>query len=87
MSVVAVIPADDAGLVKPKALVEVRQAARETIATPDGRAALAAELQDHVRTRLSKHKYPRWVEFVDDLPKNDRGKVDKKRLIEQERLR
>ena len=30
--------------------------------------------------RLSKHKYPRWVVFVDDLPKNDRGKVDKKTL-------
>ena len=26
--------------------------------------------------RLSKHKYPRWIVFVDDLPKNDRGKVD-----------
>jgi acyl-coenzyme A synthetase/AMP-(fatty) acid ligase len=85
VSVVAVIPAEDAGLVKPKALVEVRASARDRIATPEGRAALAGELQDHVRTRLSKHKYPRWVEFVDDLPKNDRGKVDKKRLIEQEK--
>ncbi len=85
VSVVAVIPADDAGLVKPKALVEVRQAVRERIATPDGRAALASELQEHVRARLSKHKYPRWVEFVDDLPKNDRGKVDKKALIAQQK--
>jgi len=34
---------------------------------------------------LSKHKYPRWVVFVDDLPKNDRGKVDKKSLIEREK--
>jgi benzoate-CoA ligase family protein len=88
VSVVAVIPATDrgdaGGLVKPKALVEVRQSARDRIATPDGRAALAEELKDHVRARLSKHKYPRWVEFVDDLPKNDRGKVDKKALMERE---
>ena len=87
VSVVAVIPADDAGLVKPKALVEVRPSARERLATPEARAALASELQDHVRARLSKHKYPRWVEFVDDLPKNDRGKVDKKRLIELEKTK
>ena len=49
------------------------------------RRALAAELKAHVQARLSKHKYPRWVVFVDDLPKNDRGKVDKKTLIEREK--
>ena len=37
-----------------------------------------------MRERLSKHKYPRWVVFVDDVPKNDRGKVDKKTLKERE---
>ena len=87
VSVVAVIPADDAGLVKPKALIEVRASARDRIATPAAAAQLAAELQEHVRTRLSKHKYPRWVEFVADLPKNDRGKVDKKTLIEAQKKR
>jgi len=46
---------------------------------------LRAELQEHVKARLSKHKYPRWVVFVDDLPKNDRGKVDKKFLVEREK--
>src|SRR5208282_3757635 len=30
---------------------------------------LAAELQQHVRKRLSLHAYPREVEFVDELPK------------------
>jgi acyl-CoA synthetase (AMP-forming)/AMP-acid ligase II len=38
-----------------------------------------------VQGKLSKHKYPRWVVFVDDLPKNDRGKVDKKTLGEREK--
>jgi len=46
---------------------------------------LANELKAHVQGKLSKHKYPRWVVFVDDLPRNDRGKVDKRQLIERER--
>jgi benzoate-CoA ligase family protein len=80
VSVAAVIPGDDAGLVKPKAVVVLRPEARER----DLRA-LADELKAHVQARLSKHKYPRWIVFVDDLPKNDRGKVDKKLLIDRDR--
>jgi benzoate-CoA ligase family protein len=76
----AVIAALDDGLVKPKAIVVVRPEARARLATPTGRIELTVELQEHVRSRLSKHKYPRWVVFVEDLPKNDRGKVDKKAL-------
>jgi benzoate-CoA ligase family protein len=85
VSVAAVIPAEDAGLTKPKALIELRPDARERITTEDGRRALVAELKAHVQSRLSKHKYPRWIAFVDDLPKNDRGKVDKKTLVEREK--
>jgi len=85
VSVVAVIPAEDQGLTKPKALVEVRPDARDRIISPADRLALANELKAHVQGKLSKHKYPRWVVFVDDLPKNDRGKVDKKTLIEREK--
>ncbi len=85
VSVVAVIPAQDQGLTKPKALIEVRPDARARLATPADRAALADELKAHVQGKLSKHKYPRWIVFVDDLPKNDRGKVDKKALIEREK--
>ena len=76
---------DDQGLTKPKAVIEVRPEARAKIADAAGRIALADELKAHVQARLSKHKYPRWVVFVDDLPKNDRGKVDKKLLIERDR--
>ena len=46
------------------------------------RGALRAQLQEHVKQRLSKHKYPRWIVFLDDLPRNDRGKIDRKTLIE-----
>ncbi len=76
----AVIPAEDQGLTKPKAVVVLRPDARGR-----DKRALADELKAHVQARLSKHKYPRWVLFVDDLPKNDRGKVDKKLLIEREK--
>jgi acyl-coenzyme A synthetase/AMP-(fatty) acid ligase len=85
VSVAAVIPAEDAGLTKPKAVLELRPDARERISSPDAKKALIAELKAHVQSKLSKHKYPRWVVFVDDLPKNDRGKVDKKLLGEREK--
>jgi malonyl-CoA/methylmalonyl-CoA synthetase len=40
----------------------------------------ADELTKHVATLLSAHKRPRDVHFVDDLPRNDMGKVVKSRL-------
>ena len=61
------------GLTKPKAFITLR-------GQGTGSDALAAELQEWVRERLSKHKYPREVEFRSELPLNDRGKVDKKAL-------
>ena len=67
----AVIGIERDGLVSTKAFVEVRGT---------GSPELAAELQDHVRHTLAKYKYPREVEFVDALPRNDRGKVNKKGL-------
>jgi acyl-coenzyme A synthetase/AMP-(fatty) acid ligase len=80
VSVAAVIPAEDQGLTKPKAVVILRPEARAR-----DRGELAKELQAHVQARLSKHKYPRWIVFVDDLPKNSNGKVDKKALVERDR--
>jgi acyl-coenzyme A synthetase/AMP-(fatty) acid ligase len=84
VSLAAVIGAEEDGLVKPKAFIILRDEARARAATDAGRQALAAELKEHVKARLSKHKYPRWVAFVDDVPKNDRGKVDKKVLKTRE---
>ncbi len=61
------------GLVKPKAFVVVREGA-------EAGDALAAELKEFVKSRLALYKYPRWIEFADSLPKNDRGKIDRKKL-------
>jgi benzoate-CoA ligase family protein len=70
----AVVGADDgAGLTVPKAFVAVREG-HET------GEALAKQLQEHVRSRLAVYKYPRMVQFVDALPRNDRGKVLRKDL-------
>jgi len=75
VSSAAVIKWDDAGLSKPKAFVVLRP---NCSIPPDEH--LVAELQEFCKNALSKHKYPRVVEFVTDLPKNDRGKIDKKAL-------
>jgi malonyl-CoA/methylmalonyl-CoA synthetase len=50
---------------------------------PPARERLVAELVDHVATRLAPHKRPRTVHFLDDLPRNDLGKVQKRRLTDQ----
>ncbi len=70
---VAVIGVDVEGLLQSRAVVVVRPG----FTAGD---ALAAELQAFAKDRLTKHKYPRQVVFSDDLPKNDRGKVDRKAL-------
>jgi acetyl-CoA synthetase len=45
--------------------------------------ALAKEIQDFVRTRLSAHEYPREIAFVDELPLTTTGKVIRRLLREQ----
>ncbi len=48
---------------------------------------LSQEIQEFVRTRLSKHEYPREIEFVDDLPQTPDGKIQRGKLRERERAR
>jgi acyl-coenzyme A synthetase/AMP-(fatty) acid ligase len=43
-------------------------------------AALAAELQDHVKHETAPYKYPRIVEFADELPKTASGKIRRAQL-------
>ncbi len=64
----AVVGHDDAdGLTKPKAFV---------VLAP-GAAATADELKAHVKTALAPFKYPRWIEFVMELPKTATGKIQR----------
>jgi len=66
------VPNADLGEVV-KAVVQVSDAGID-------RAALAEELLAYCRARLSAYKCPRSIDFVDELPRNDAGKLIK-RLI------
>jgi benzoate-CoA ligase len=63
-------------LLKPKAFIVLREG-------HSGNEMLAEEMKEFVKARLALYKYPRWVEFVSSLPKNDRGKIDRKQLKER----
>ncbi len=46
--------------------------------------ALEQKLQHYVRSRLSKHAYPKEIEFVEALPKTSSGKIQRNILKQQE---
>ena len=48
-------------------------------------AALEGELKAFVKGELAPHKYPRLLEFIDELPKTATGKIQRFRLRERER--
>ena len=71
----AVIGKEDAeGLTKTKAFVVLK----------DGASADEAELKAFVKDRLAPYKYPRFIEFVAELPKTATGKIQRFRLRERE---
>jgi len=59
---------DDENLVKPKAFVVLKRGY-----TADDK--LQKDLKEYVKKTLAHYKYPRWIEFVDDLPKTATGKL------------
>lgn len=67
---------DGAGLVKPLAFVVPAGGS-------EGGQPLAAELKGFIKGRLAPHKYPRWFEWRQALPRNDRGKVARRVLAEE----
>jgi len=74
----AVIGAPDAeGLTKTKAFVVLRP----------GEHVDEAELKSFVKDRLAPYKYPRAIEFIEELPKTATGKIKRFRLREMERGR
>jgi benzoate-CoA ligase len=64
---------DEQQLVKPKAYVVTKQGVT-------GTAALAEALKQHVKDRLAPYKYPRWIDFVPELPKTATGKIQRFKL-------
>ena len=68
---------DADGLTKTKAFVVLKPGPAD--------AALEAELKAFVKDRLAPYKYPRCIEFLDELPKTATGKIQRFRLRERER--
>ncbi|HXQ50275.1 MAG TPA: benzoate-CoA ligase family protein [Stellaceae bacterium] len=66
---------DEHRLVKPRAFIVLKPGVAPS-------QALAEELQTHVKSRLAPYKYPRWVEFVPELPKTATGKIQRFKLRE-----
>jgi benzoate-CoA ligase len=64
-------------LVKPKAYVVLKDGYT-------GSAELEAELKSFVKDRIAPYKYPRWIEFVSELPKTATGKIQRFKLRQRE---
>ena len=64
---------DEKGLTKPRAFIVLKDAGTD-------RDALTRELQEFVKAKLAPYKYPRWIEYVDSLPKTATGKIQRFKL-------
>ena len=64
---------DHEQLVKPQAYVVLKGG---RMPSPE----LAEELRQHVKAHLAPYKYPRWIEFIDELPKTATGKIQRFKL-------
>ncbi|RYX98205.1 MAG: benzoate-CoA ligase family protein [Comamonadaceae bacterium] len=68
VAVIGVADADE--LIKPKAYVVFKA----------GQTASMEDLKAHVKQQLAPYKYPRWIEFVGELPKTATGKIQRFKL-------
>jgi len=69
----AVVACDDKeGLTKPKAYVVLESG----LASDE----LVGQLKDYVKLAIGKWKYPRWIEFMESLPKTATGKIQRFKL-------
>jgi benzoate-CoA ligase family protein len=66
---------DEHSLVKPKAFVVLKKGNKPS-------EKLAADIQAFVKKSIAPYKYPRWLEFVKDLPKTTTGKIQRYKLRE-----
>lgn len=75
LEVAVVGAADGDGLIKPRAHVVLRPGTAAD-------AMVEAALKAHVKALLAPYKYPRWIVFMDELPKTATGKIQRFRLRE-----
>jgi benzoate-CoA ligase len=65
--------ADEQKLIKPKAYVVLKPGTSAS-------ESLKTALQQHVKDKLAPYKYPRWIEFLGELPKTATGKIQRFKL-------
>jgi benzoate-CoA ligase len=68
---------DEVNLAKPAAYIVLKQEFAPS-------QQLAGELQDFVAERIGGYKRPRWIEFLQELPKTATGKLQRFKLREQQ---
>lgn len=68
---------DDDDLTKPKAFVVLKS-------LEAGSPEMVRALQEHVKAALAPFKYPRWIEFRDELPKTATGKIQRYKLRDEQ---
>ena len=74
----AVVPGrDEENLVKPCAYIVLN---KEFSPSKD----LEKEIKDYIKKELAHYKFPRWIHFVDELPKTATGKVKRFELKQLE---
>ena len=64
---------DEHALIKPKAYVVLKDGVKPS-------DSLAKELIDYCRNEMAAYKRPRWIAFVDELPKTATGKIQRFKL-------
>jgi benzoate-CoA ligase len=64
---------DEQKLIKPKAYIVLKQGQAPS-------DSLKSLLQQHVKDKLAPYKYPRWIEFLPELPKTATGKIQRFKL-------
>ncbi len=64
---------DDDALTKPEAFIILNDPA-------DAGDTLSQALMEHCKSGLARYKYPRWIHFVDELPKTATGKIQRFKL-------
>jgi len=71
VAVIGKADADD--LIKPKAVIVLKDASVD-------QDKMREDLQEYAKSKLAAYKYPRWIDFVDDLPKTATGKIQRYKL-------
>jgi acetyl-CoA synthetase len=65
-------------------LPDRRMTLKAAVVMKEGRfepAEAAKALQDYVKGKLVPYKYPREIQFLDELPKTGTGKIDRQTIL------